>query len=192
MGNAVDPKLVKSINKDDIVFPEEVRKILNVDNEEIKRLCKTINICPKKDNNTGRTFFLKNDVEAIKRVQELHLKGQKIAQDKNIVEAKEPLKTIENPITAPNQTASLESEFKKVVENLVMSQDSVVDRLSKILDEKLDGLDEVIVELIRSKTENENLRSKLNELTKENYKLKKENATFVSLGLGLYIKKSDD
>ena len=64
--------------------------------------------------------------------------------------------------------------------------------MTSVLSEKLDGLDEVIVELIKAKTENETLRQKINTLNKENFALKTENASFKPVGLGFYIKKSTD
>ena len=69
---------------------------------------------------------------------------------------------------------------------------NIVDRISKVLSEKMDGLDEIVVELIRTKTENETLRQKLNELNKENFSLKGENASYKAVGLGFYVKKNTD
>ena len=69
---------------------------------------------------------------------------------------------------------------------------NIVDRISSVLSEKMDGLDEIVVELIRAKTENESLRQKLNELNKENFTLKSENSSFKSVGLGFYVKKASD
>ena len=64
--------------------------------------------------------------------------------------------------------------------------------IDKKLEEKLDGMDEVVVELVRCKTENETLRYKMNELNKELYNLKNELSCFKSIGLGFYIKKNND
>ena len=61
-----------------------------------------------------------------------------------------------------------------------------------VLDEKLDGMDEVVVELIRAKTENENLRNKLNELNRENFELKTRLNSFKSVGFGFYTRKQED
>ena len=69
---------------------------------------------------------------------------------------------------------------------------NITDSMSKIIDEKLDGMDEVVIELIRCKTENETLRQKINELNKENYHLKNTVKSYKSVGLGLYIKKAND
>ena len=57
---------------------------------------------------------------------------------------------------------------------------------------ELDGMDEVVVELVRCKTENETLRYKMNELNKELYNIKNELSKYHSLGLGLYVKKNND
>ena len=64
--------------------------------------------------------------------------------------------------------------------------------MSELLSEKMDGFDEIIVELIRAKTENENLRHKLNELSKENFYLKNNLTSYKPLGFGLYTKKQID
>jgi len=79
-----------------------------------------------------------------------------------------------------------------VSRSLAALENNIVDRISSVLNEKMDGLDEIVVELIRAKTENESLRQKLNELNKENFTLKNENSSFKSVGLGFYVKKASD
>ena len=64
--------------------------------------------------------------------------------------------------------------------------------MSEILSEKMDGFDEIIVELIRAKTENENLRQQVNTLNKQVFILKGELASFNPLPFGLYTKKETD
>ena len=64
--------------------------------------------------------------------------------------------------------------------------------LEEKLDEKLDGMDEVVVELVRCKTENETLRYKMNELNKEVYNLKNELSKYKPLGMGFYIKNGSN
>ncbi|MDD3014620.1 MAG: MerR family transcriptional regulator, partial [Candidatus Gastranaerophilales bacterium] len=60
--------------------PDEVKRILNSDNHEIQRLCREVCISPKKDNLTGKTFFLRNDVEILRKIKELHNKGQQVME----------------------------------------------------------------------------------------------------------------
>lgn len=148
--------------------PEEVRKILGTDNREIVRLCKKASIVPRKNKN-GQTYFSYNEVQNLKSLQ--------IPEEKP-------------------STAIAKSTPQNVVGNLLSSLESMeqnlTSKLSKIIDEKLDGMDEVVVELIRCKTENETLRQKINELNKENYHLKNRVKSFKSVGLGFYVQKAQD
>jgi len=150
-----------------VLSPQEVRNILKTDNREIVKLCKKASIVPKKDQK-GQTYFSYNEVQNLKNIQE----------------------------TATPSTAITQADSQKVVGNLLSSLESmeknITDSMAKIIDEKLDGMDEVVIELIRCKTENETLRQKINELNKENYHLKNSVKSYKSVGLGLFIKKAND
>ena len=150
-----------------ILTPQEVRNILKTDNQEIVKLCKQASIVPKKDRN-GQTYFSYNEV---KDLQELQKKASK--------------NTAVTPVDSQGVVNNLLSNLQNMEKN-------ITDSMSKIIDEKLDGMDEVVVELIRCKTENENLRQKINELNKENYHLKNTVKGYKSIGLGLYIKQVND
>ena len=89
----------------------------------------------------------------------------------------------------PVNQNSYQSAIIRKMDNV---ENNVVQKLTDVLSEKLDGLDEVIVELIKAKTENESLRQKVNELNKENFSLKNELVSYRSVGLGFYVKKSTD
>ncbi|MDD3436809.1 MAG: hypothetical protein PHC64_06640 [Candidatus Gastranaerophilales bacterium] len=149
-----------------ILSPQEVRDILRTDNREIVKLCKKASIVPKKDRN-GQTYFSYNEVQNLKSLKE-----------------------------SAKSTALTQADSQKVVGNLLETlesmEKSITDSMSKIIDEKLDGMDEVVVELIRCKTENETLRQKINELNKENYHLKSTVKSYKSVGLGFYVKKQID
>ena len=148
-----------------ILSPQEVRNILKTDNREIIKLCKKASIVPKKDRN-GQTYFSYSEVQDLKKAQG---------------------KAIKSP-------ALIQTDSQKVVGNLLSTletmEKNITDSMSKIIDEKLDGMDEVVVELIRCKTENESLRQKLNELNKENYHLKNTIKCYKPVGLGFYVKKA--
>lgn len=150
-----------------VLSPQEVRSILKTDNREIVRLCKKASIVPRKDKN-GQTYFSYNEVQNLKNLKNTSQKG----------------------------TALTQTDSNKVVGNLLSTleamEKNITDSMSKIIDEKLDGMDEVVVELIRCKTENETLRQKINELNKENYHLKNAVKSYKSVGLGFYIKKAND
>lgn len=153
--------------KGNVLSPQEVRNILKTDNREIIQLCKKASIVPKKDRK-GQTYFSYDEVQNLKSLKDSSIKG----------------------------TALTKADSQKVVGNLLSTletmEKNITDSMSKIIDEKLDGMDEVVVELIRCKTENESLRQKLNELNKENYHLKNTVKSYKSVGLGLYVRKAND
>lgn len=174
---------------ENVLFPNDVRKILKADNDEIKNLCRKLKVYPKKDKVTGKTFFLKNDVEFLMRIKELHERGKRVL---NAAEKErpsiEPLVPVSNPTASLSDNKALAIELKEAIENMVKSQDRIAERIEKSLEDKLEGLDEVVVELIQMKTENENLRIKLNQLTKENYDLRNSLNEYRHIGFGLFVK----
>lgn len=155
---------VKQVN-DNVLSPQDVRKILESDNIEIVGLCRKADVSPKKTDD-GRIYFSLDDVRALKQ-------------------AKETLA----PVSAAKTSASAS---QLIVDGLLKSlqsmESNITESVSKILDERLEGMDEVVVELIRCKTENENLKNQIEELNKENYDLKKTNASFRPIMFGLYVK----
>ena len=169
-----------------IVSAGDVRRILNTDNAEIKDLCKQLKVYPKRDKRTGKAFFMREDVEFLKRMKDLHAQTQY-----REIDAVPKYVPASAPVTQPTQdnTAMMVvKEFKKMFETMMASQDKLIDKMQNTLESKLEGLDEVVVELIQVKTENENLRIKLNQMTKENYELKNDLEAFRPVGFGFYVK----
>lgn len=174
---------------------DTVRNLLRLDNRGIAKLCAQVSLMPKKDRH-GRTYFSRDDMEILSRVRNMQ------AETKSVKAAR-----VTNPIpTQRNTTTPIEKPSKamvpaikqssvmveKIVTSLETMETSITDKISKLIDEKLDGMDEVVVELVRCKTELETLRYKMNEMSKENYNLKNDLSRFKSLGLGFYVKKSGD
>lgn len=147
--------------------PQEVRNLLKIDNHEIVKLCRKASVVPKKDN-SGKTYFSGDDIKSLKNILTNTAKSTAITP-------------VNSQVVVNNLISNLESMEQRMTESM-----------AKIIDDKLDGMDEVVVELIRCKTENESLRQKLNELNKENYHLKNDINSYKSVGLGLYIKKAND
>lgn len=160
----------------DRITPQMVRNILNASNEKIVELCKKASLHPQKDSG-GKTYFSKNDVEILKKVNDFH--SQTVLASVPPDFAKKKIQTGMAKYTLLNN----------LEESIIAKLASVLDEK---LDEKLDGMDEIVVELVRCKTENETLKFKLNELHKENYTLKNEISTYKNIGLGLYVKQSID
>lgn len=142
--------------------PQEVRNILNADNREIVELCKRASILPKK-NSKGQTYFSYDEVKHLREIQ---------AQ-----------KTMSYPIE--KNTSAVAS----ILNSLRNMETALSDKIAKVIDEKLEGMDEVVVELIRCKTDNETLKQKIIDLNKEVYQLKNDLNSYKHIGLGLYKKK---
>ena len=223
---------LRKVSKDDTFSTVDVKRMLGVDDREMRTLCKKGQVSLKKDVHTDRTFFLKDDVELLKKLKELHMKSAEVEARKGLqdvtrkisfagegaanrslkAQGDRPIKMLARPqdvapaqiqmqsqaVQAPDYSDEMLSanadnrELKMLIKNLVVSQENVVKRITKVLDEKLEGMDEVVVELIRCKTENEKMQQQVNKLTKENYALKSRMASYKPVGFGLYIKKQED
>ena len=162
-------------NSEKILLPNDVRKLLNVDNKEIVELCKKTSVNPKK-NSKGQIYFSVDEVRK--------LKSAKTPIVSQMSEQKSSLSVVTKP------------ESQVVVNNLLDTlnklENSLTNSMSKIIDEKLEGMDDVVLELVRCKTENENLKNKVNELNKENFKLKNILNSFKPLLCGFYVKKEEE
>lgn len=207
---------------DEIISAGQLLRILDSDAREISALCQRACLRPKKDGFGNIYFSksdvdvlrkVKELYEHTKRLQEEkrnsssnlgQMRENKLKKIKDELKPKfEKMEEKEqNVISEAGYLKSLpaKSETMKVdqlstgsfLRKLDSMETNVISRITDVLSEKLDGLDEVIVELIKAKTENETLRQKVNELNKENFALKSENASYKPVGLGFYVKKSTD
>ena len=160
--------MLKEEIREKTLSPQEVRAILNTDNSEIVELCKRASILPRK-NSKGHTYFSYEEVKTLRKVQ---------AQKKGV--SVPMVQQVQKPPTA----------IQNILTSLQEMESKLSDKISKVIDEKLEGMDEVVVELIRCKTDNETLRQKIVDLNKEVYQLKNDLNTYKPIGLGLYRKKS--
>ncbi len=176
-----------------VYTPQEVRNLLKIDNKEIVNLCKEISLIPKK-NNKGQTYFLSDEVKKMQKAKKAKetekaksSKSTELALSENI----QPVKTPSEAVTLMSKDDS-DKFINNVLSKLQNMEQTLTEKVSSTIDEKLDGMDEVVVELIRCKSENETLRQKINELNKQNYHLKNEVSSYKLLGFGLYVKKNTD
>lgn len=153
--------------------PQEVRAILNTNNKEIIELCKKASIMPRK-NEKGITYFSYEEVKNLRRVQALK-NNEAVSEN------------ISAPAVQTSQAAV--TGLQNILSSIKSMEDNLSDKIARVIDEKLEGMDEVVVELIRCKTDNETLRQKIVDLNKEVYQLKNKLNCYKSVGLGLYVKK---
>ena len=158
--------------------PKEIREMLGIDNSRIQELCKMADIKLKK-NDRGLTYFTQDDATVLSNI------SSKIKTSTAV--------TVPAKNTVLKGTNSISNaSIVQLVDTLRGIEKSMTERITSLLDEKLDGMDDVVMELIRVKTENETMRFKINELNKENYKLKKEINSFKKVPFGFYAKTSSD
>lgn len=166
-------------NSNKVLLPNDVRRLLNIDNREIVELCKKTSVNPKK-NHLGQIYFSIDEVKRLKSAKSSILTGNGIKKmNKN-----ETLPVM----TKPNSQAVVNG----LLETLNRMENNITSSMTKLIDEKLEGMDDVVLELVRCKTENENLKNKVNELNKENFKLKNILSSFKPLFAGFYIKKEEE
>lgn len=165
------------MNANKVLLPNDVRKLLNIDNKEIVELCKKTSVTPKKDQK-GQIYFSVDEVKKLRN-----------AKSAVVTEMKNSEKKATLPVmTKPNSQAVVNG----LLETLNKMENNITTSMTKLIDEKLEGMDDVVLELVRCKTENENLKNKVNELNKENFKLKNVLNSFKPLMCGFYIKKEED
>jgi hypothetical protein len=95
-----------------------------------------------------------------------------------------------NPLQTPLSTSPAvpAADLALLVETVSASRGDIINAVTQLIDDRLAGLDEVIVELIRCKTENEGLRHKLGSVLKEKEHLADELQRFRPVQFGFYKK----
>lgn len=176
MSNLENNKATKPTGN--IVTPQMIREVLKIDNAQIEAICKNTSVKPKRDAK-GLTYFSKEDFETLKNFSGMKAK---------LIAAKHDVDSPHRATTALQR--GHDSSFRQLVQSLKTLESSLTDKISEIMDEKLDGMDDVVVELIRAKTENETLRYKINELNKENYNLKNQLSSYKNVALNVYVKRN--
>ena len=169
--------MIEEKMKERTLTPQEVRTILRTDNKEIVELCKKADIRPRK-NEKGHTYFSYDEVKSLRKVQ-----ARVNGVVSNPIAAKVPA------TVSASAPMSSSAAIKNILASLQDLETKLSDRISKVIDEKLEGMDDVVVELIRCKTDNETLKQKIVDLNKEVYQLKNELNSYRPVGLGFYKKK---
>ena len=93
------------------------------------------------------------------------------------------------PAIPTQQQLAVTQEMLKTFKSM---EQKLVSKISTVIDEKLEGMDEVVVELIRCKSENETLRQRINELNKDIYALKRELNLYRPVAFNLYVRQQEE
>jgi len=154
-----------------------------------KKLQTRKNLSAKQYQNMGEFKFTTRERSKISL--EKTLPTQKVvAQEKPITPQKKPVKkqeVVTNPMVAESQ-----SEADQIVNAVLNARKYIVEEISASFEKKIEKLDDAIVELINCKVENERLKGKIDNMTRDNYRLKRELNRYKSVVPGLYIKTHKD
>jgi len=162
-------------NEQKVLLPNDVRRLLNVDNREIVELCKKTSVSPRK-NSEGQIYFSIDEVKKLKNAKT------------SVVSEMSDKKSALSVISKQNS----QMVVNNLLDTLNKMENNITTSMTKLIDEKLEGMDDVVLELVRCKTENENLKNKVNDLNKENFKLKNILNSFKPIVAGFYIKKEEE
>ena len=131
----------------------------------------------------GHTYFSYDEVKNLRKIQ-AQADSRMVS---NPISAKVPVYAGASSSTS---LAASNASVRSILTSLQELETKLSDKIAKVIDEKLEGMDDVVVELIRCKTDNETLKQKIVDLNKEVYQLKNELNSYKSVGFGLYKKKS--
>lgn len=172
--------MIKDRLNERTLTPQEVRTILKADNKEIVDLCKKAAIRPRK-NAMGHTYFSYDEVKNLRKIQ-----AQVNGVVTNPVSSRTPVMVGGSSSTAVTNNSAAVRSILTTLQDLEVK---LSNKIAKVIDEKLEGMDDVVVELIRCKTDNETLKQKIVDLNKEVYQLKNELNSYKPVALGFYKKK---
>lgn len=172
--------MIKDRLNERTLTPQEVRTILKADNKEIVDLCKKAAIRPRK-NAMGHTYFSYDEVKNLRKIQ-----AQVNGVVTNSVSSRTPVMAGGSSSTAVTNNSAAVRSILTTLQDLEVK---LSNKIAKVIDEKLEGMDDVVVELIRCKTDNETLKQKIVDLNKEVYQLKNELNSYKPVALGFYKKK---
>lgn len=194
-----------------------VMELLSLEERELMTFVQVLGLSPRKDEKTGRTIFTHRDIEQLKKANDMKKHGEDLEVIARQLGGKpSAVKAVTSPTMAAasslkNETpsaltpaanypsnvaagtptsASLQpsGNITMMVEAVSQVKEGILKDLGRLLDDKLAGLDEVVVELIRCKSENDSLKKKLDEAIRAKELSEHELSRFKPVQFGFYRK----
>jgi DNA-binding transcriptional MerR regulator len=180
-----------------------VRELLKLDDHDMMAYAEALSISPRADEQAGGVVFSAKDVELIRKAMALTTQGETlsaVAQVLGRASEETALSRPTGPSAAGRKMAAVAgganvSQIKPSKDNLALvveavsqAKESILKDLSRLLDDKLAGLDEVVVELIRCKSENDSLKHQLQKAVQEKEAIQRELGKFKPVQFGFFRK----
>lgn len=165
-----------------------VCELLGLDEPRVLAMSKAVGVQPHRDIATGRIQFSVQDLEQLRKATMPDARNPLVA---NTPSAMTPGKAAyaSVPQRAATGGGMSRGEISVIVDAVSNAKEGILRDLSQLLDDKLAGLDEVVVELIRSKSENDTLRDEIKRLAESRDHLQMELARFKPAAFGFYRKE---
>jgi DNA-binding transcriptional MerR regulator len=171
-----------------------VCQLFQIQESTLKNLSQVLKLTPQMDSSSQQLHFTQADLDILKQAIELHRQGKPLSEIVPMLITPPASTALQvahsyslNEAT-PLEMESAPSGISSVVQAITHSKEYILNEMSRLLDDRLAGLDEVVVELIRTKSENDALRSKINTLTREKQALLDEVESFKPVQFGFYKK----
>jgi DNA-binding transcriptional MerR regulator len=194
-----------------------VLELLGLDERELMTFVQALALSPRKDEKTGRVIFTHRDIELLKKANDMRKHGEDMGSIARQLGAK-TLVAKPSPKAAPGRmegrpeftrtegeaqpaymappsagqpmrpSATGKDNITMMVEAVSQVKEGILKDLSRLLDDKLAGLDEVVVELIRCKSENDSLKKRLDEAVRARESLEYELSRFKPVQFGFFKK----
>lgn len=174
-----------------------VQQLLNVEESELRNFVKVLGLAPKVDEHTGRMIFSHRETEILRKAIDMNRRGEDLTLiSRQFSPGASEKPGAQLPAGPSGRIAAAKSgQLKAGKENLAViveavssAKEGILKDMSRLLDDKLTGLDEVVVELIRCKSENDTLKQKLKAMAAEKDVLQDELNRYKPAGFGFFRK----
>lgn len=180
--------------------------ILGIEESKLLALCGTLDIQPYRHPQSGRLFFDTKALETLQRALDAEKQHETrlpqrtasalmpgasgTAVSKSDYGSVPQRASASAGLTTASAAAISRSDLSIIVDSVSNAKETILRDLSQLLDDKLAGLDDVVVELIRSKSENDSLREELRRLEEDRMHYQAELAKFKPAAFGFYRKEN--
>ena len=114
--------------------------------------------------------------------------GQIVSQSGQAVATSSRIQALQAKAQSPNVPTLSKTDISQLVETVSHAKESILKDLSQLIDDKLAGVDELVVELIRSKSENDALREEIRRLEDARLYFEGELSKFRPAAFGFFRK----
>lgn len=163
-----------------------VANTLHVDENQVLEACQKLDLQPVPDARTHKLLLTQAHLDILR----VHFQQQLgDALPTMAYDATSPFPTSAGLMARGAQHNLSKTELSALVDAIGHAKESILDDLSHLLDDKLAGLDDVVIELIRSKSEVDTLRDAVKQLEAERDAALAEVAKYKPAAFGFYKKE---